>query len=928
MQRRRRRREQPLRFEFVPPPPPPGRPTEARRRRIRWFRLSLVLGLLVLLGVVSAFFGFMTAVAQENPHLDQYTAKEPPQVGFIYARDPAHPGKWEQIGVLRQGESRLVLKPEQISTEMKNAIVAIEDRRFYEHKGFDPAGIVRAAFKRIVLGSNEGGSTITQQLIKNRYLTPEQTIRRKFQEISLAYQLERSWKSKPKILAAYLNTIYFGHGCYGVAAAARFYYDKPASRLDIAESAMLAAIPKSPDAYDPLKKPAATLERRNLVIDAMVAQGFIDAAVGAREKARPLMGRAISHEITFGATRVPYFVGYVTAQLIRRYGEKVALNGGLKVYTTIDLEQQRLAEKTVADHLKGLGPDGSLVSIEPSTGTVKAMVGGPRYDRDHEFNIATDGHRQPGSSFKPFVLIAALQRGIQPATQFTSRKVILQIDRDRWMLVRNDTPDYVGPIDLATAMTRSDNTVYAQLTQTVHPTHVVESAHAMGINSPLDPNLSIGLGGLRVGVTPLEMAHAYSTLANRGKRVGGSLLFHTPAAGYTAANQDPISIERVEFPTGRVDRNAASTTRAIPEVDALSALDTMRGVTTQAGTGTAAALPGRTVIGKTGTTSDFKDAWFVGMTPQLVTAVWVGYADVPRSMKHEYHGKEVFGGTIPAEIWHDFTRSALKGRPSLDWPRSAGRGQDAYVVDTRKEPYERSTIGCKGARELVLAVADAPASTQGGCNAHLAIVPLLTGLKRTAARSLANYQGLKFQYQLVAARPGQTLNRVVEQVPDAGIQVALGEPVRVFIAVDVPLVHVPDVASHGARVVLVTDAIARLRAMGFKVVIDDGRSSSAFPDGAVIGQSLAPGDPAARGSVVTIAVVGGVPATTVPVFEGMTLAEARRVLGKEGLRVTAIRASGGRAREGDLIVDADIGEGDRVPDGSTIAVQTAKPVTG
>ncbi len=234
---------------------------------------------------MSSLFGFMTAVAQNAPNLDQFTAREPAQVGFLYARDPKKPqcrearaeraqGCWVRIGSLRQGEARQVLKPSQISRPMQDAIVSIEDQRFYQHKGFDPEGIVRAVFNRVALGRREGGSTITQQLIKNTYLTSEQTVRRKFQEIMLAYQLERAVHSKPKILASYLNTIYFGHGSYGVDAAARFYFGKRATELGVPEAALLAAIPKSPTEFDPIAHPQAARDRRDLVIDAMVGAGL------------------------------------------------------------------------------------------------------------------------------------------------------------------------------------------------------------------------------------------------------------------------------------------------------------------------------------------------------------------------------------------------------------------------------------------------------------------------------------------------------------------------------------------------------------------------------------------------------------------------------------------------------------------------------
>ena len=908
---------------------------------MRWVRFGLVLALLTLLAIVSSMFGFMTAVAQNAPDLDQFAAREPAQVGYLYARDPKKAsckdaragakGCWVRIGVLRQGEARQVLKPSQISRPMTDAIVAIEDQRFYQHKGFDPEGIVRAVFNRVALGRREGGSTITQQLIKNTYLTSEQTVRRKFQEIMLAYQVERSVHSKPQILASYLNTIYFGHGSYGVDAAARFYFGKHAKDLGVPEAALLAAIPKSPTEFDPLAHPEAARARRDLVIDAMVGQGYISAAVGADAKAAALLPADTKHEISFGATKVPFFVQYVTQLLVNKYGEKTTFNGGLRVYTSIDLAEQAHAEKQVRDHLRGVGQagtpiSGSLVSIDPRNGEVKAMVGGSKYGRrtkqgESTFNIATDGHRQPGSAFKPFVLAAALKKGIQPDTVFVSRKVILQQDDHNFMLVKNDFPVYSGPIDLRRAMTESDNTVYAQLTQAVHPDAVVDAAHAMGINSPLDPNLSIGLGGVRVGVTPLEMAHAYSTLAARGKRIGGSILFHTPDAGYDSPTQDPVSILRVDFPDGHKDVNRPKATRAMSDTDALTQIDAMRGVVAlETGTGNAAALPGRTVIGKTGTSSDFKDAWFVGFTPQRATAVWVGYVNPARSMARDFKGEPVFGGTYPAEIFHDFMQQALKGEDTSGFPFSPGVQQNGYAVDIRRDPYVLAPMGCKGVRELVMKVGDRPTKETSDCERGLTFVPDLASQKRSAARTLANGQGLEFQWEYVAAQPGQTVDRVVDQVPDPGVQVPIGDPVRVFIAKDVPLVRVPAVTGLS-----VAEAVARLQAVKFRVVIEDGATQDGARQGEVIGQDIRADAPSPRRSVVTLAVVGASGAVPVPEVNGLTLAAAKSVMRKAGLRFESERANGGSTtRDDDEVVDTDVAPGRQVPKGATITMLTAR----
>jgi penicillin-binding protein 1A len=901
---------------------------------MRWLRVLPVAFLLGLLSLVAAFFGFVTAAAQNIADLSQVEsmARNPAQMGFIYARDPSDARcwhgdpfkngcRWERIATLRSDESRILLSPAQISPQMKDAIVAIEDRRFFQHKGFDPQGIARALIKRVLLGAQEGGSTITQQLVKNTYLGSEQTLKRKLQEVVLAYQLERKWDSKQRILAAYLNTIYFGHGCYGVESAARFYFDEHASQLDAAQAALLAAVPKSPLEFDPMAHPQAALDRRNLVIDDMVTQGYLTANAGAAAKQAPLMPN-VKHSLTFGGTKVPYFVEYVTSLLQNRYGDGT-FTSGMKVYTSINLREQEIAEKTIKRHLQGVGPDASLVSIQPGTGQVMAMVGGDNFAQE-PFNTATQGHRQPGSAFKPFVLAAALRKGIQPATQFRSGKVLLPVDTNHWIYVKNDTPNYLGWIKLPEAMTVSDNTVYMQLTATVHPQAVVDAAHAMGIVSPLDPNLAIGLGGLRVGVTPLEMAHAYATIANEGTLVGGSILFHTPDAGYRSANQDPISILKVQFPDGHADLNRPSLSRALAPVDAESMLDTMRGVVgSRDGTGYAAALPGRTVIGKTGTTSDYKDAWFVGATPQRVASVWVGYVRPARSMRHEYHGRPVFGGTYPAEIWKDFMSRVLAGQPSEGWPSSPGRAAREVVVDTRKDPWTFGQVGCVGVRPLVVSYADVPKTSEQHCVRNLTMVPDLSGQTSRKAARLAEGQGLLFQQELIPAKPGQPIGVVVDQVPDPGVSVPFHDPVRVFIPVRVPLVVVPYVTGTRSSPILLGDAIAQLQTAGFKVAIEDQDPRTGFPPLAVVGQDTDPGEAAAAGTLVTLAVTGNANATRVPRLAGLTLGQVRARLSALGLGIAIHRTGRHRAVDSDRAVSADIPPGTYVAPGTVIAVGVA-----
>ena len=374
-------------------------------------------------------------------------------------------------------------------------------------------------------GVVEGGSTITQQFVKNAYVRNQKTIARKVREAALAWQLEQRW-SKDRILLAYLNTIYFGNGAYGIQQASRTYFGKGAGRLTLPEAALLAGLPADPSLYDPTQHPRAATQRRHYVLQTMYDQGKITVAA-ARDSPRARRCRS-AEDVHLPGTRRDagqYFVNYVKDQLIAKYGAGRVFGGGLKVTSTIDLELQETAHKAIESVLKTPGgPAAALVAIDPRTGAVRAMVGGSNF-RESQFNLATQAERQPGSSFKPIVLATALRQGISPMTTFDSKPVDIDAG-DRIWHVTNYEGDYLGRIDLSTAMVVSDNSVYAQLTKLVGPKAIVKTAHELGIRSELDPYFSIGLGA--VAVNPLDMTRAYATFANRGVRVDGSLTGDRP----------------------------------------------------------------------------------------------------------------------------------------------------------------------------------------------------------------------------------------------------------------------------------------------------------------------------------------------------------------------------------------------------------------
>lgn len=896
----------------LPDQPPPAE--DPRRRRWRWLRVSVIAFLLGLIFASAATYGFITAITTSLPDLRQFDGRETSlaQDGSIWVTGET--GTPRRIAILRSDQSRVIVESKRISKVMKDAVVAVEDKRFYQHNGVDLPGIARAVFNRFATGTNEGASTITQQLVKNTYLSPEQTVERKVREASLAWQLEQRW-TKDRILTAYLNTVYFGHNTYGVESAAKYYFGTSARNLDAADSALLAAILKSPTTYDPLTNPEAALARRNLVLKAMAAQGFIDADTAAVEAGRRLLP-VTRIEPKPLSTRYPYWVQYITEQLVNRFGTATTFGGGLKVVTTLDVRQQHLAEQALKDQLAGERmPQGAIVSIDSATGEVLAMAGGKPYSVRHQFNVPADGHRQPGSSFKPFVYLAALQKGVRPATQFHSAKQLFDLGGGQFWYVTNSEDDYGKDMNLNEAMALSDNTVFSQLIMLIKPAVIADVAHRLGINSPLDTGQpAIGLGGLFIGVTPLEMAHAYATISNGGQRVGGSILFHTPDSGITDPTMDPVSIKRIVFPDGKEIVNTPVAVQAVPENDALQTLQAMKGVI-RFGTGKAAAI-GRPAAGKTGTTSDFKDAWFIGSTPQRTTAVWVGYENPARPMHTQYNGAPVYGGTIPALTWQQFMREALRGKPVDDWALPSDVSSIAVSVDPRTG--QRVPPGCKYAKVIVWAEREAPLD-MGPCESDLISVPDFQAATKRKANSIATGSGLQIRFQYRAAQPGDTPGTVVVQSPAPLTAVQTGTIVTLIVARKVPSVLVPDVVATAGQPSLLEGAIARLQAAQFRVSVVDQQDAGGLPIGSVVAQTPSPGKPAPLGSVITLSASGDYKAPMVPNVAGKTVAEAQAQLEQLGLVAGAINAEGA-LNPADRVFSIEPSPGSKVPPGTTITL--------
>ena len=736
--------------------------------------------------------------------------------------------------MLRGDESRVLLENiGDVSPIMRQAIVSVEDRRFYEHNGIDPRGIGRALLQDIRSQAVvEGGSTITQQFVKNAYVRNERTIARKVREAALAWQLEQRW-SKDRILLAYLNTIYFGNGAYGIQQAARTYFNKGARRLTLPESALLAGLPADPSLYDPTQHPRAAKQRRRVVLRMMFDQGKITARQLRTASDAPLPK---AEDVRLPGTQGPaqYFVNYVKDQLIAQYGAGRVFGGGLKVTSTIDLELQATAREAIDSVLKvSDGPSAALVAIDPRTGAVKAMVGGSNF-RESQFNLATQAERQPGSSFKPIVLASALRQGISPATTFESKPVDIDAG-DRIWRVTNYENEYLGRVDLARAMVSSDNAVYAQLTKLVGPKTIVKTAHALGIRSELQPYFSIGLGA--VAVNPLDMTRAYATFANRGVRVDGSL---------SKIRDRPRVIERVEFArTGRVSENrpVGKATMTTDEADLLTSI---LGRVVTSGTGRRAVLVDRPVSGKTGTTDNYGDAWFVGYTPQLAVAVWVGYPDELKPMLTEFGGKPVTGGTLPALIWKSFMTRADE-QLELDpeqFPSAPYIAAQEKRIVWRNGSYKLDNGFCPGTRVVAYFAGRGPA-TEAQCFANEVTVPLVIGKTVSAANATLARQPLTSDLIGVPARPGTRPGFVLKQEPRNGF-LSANDAVRLYVARPDPRYGLlPNLVGSSAAA-----ARARLRTLQAKTGIRYVNGAA----GTVLDQKPEPGVAAGRGLKVTLLV--------------------------------------------------------------------------
>ncbi len=592
----------------------------------------------MIVGAIAAV-GYVVHTAGEAPTLDALK----PIVNGASSQVIAADGT--RLGYIQSDELRSPVSSNRVPNSLRDATVAIEDQRFYQHNGVDFTGIFRAAVKDITHGATlQGGSTITMQLMRNLYLGGDQrTFKQKIVEADLALKYEER-HNKREILTNYLNSVPYGtvggQTAIGVQAAARIFFNEPASQLNLQQAALLAGLPQAPSQYNPFLDPGAARKRRNEVLVKMAQLHYVPAAEAAAAEAAPL---GVKHSTYYSARREDFFFEYVRQQLVHRYGAATVEQGGLKVYTTIDLEMQRKARKAIAEVLdQPEDPASAIVTINPANGNIEAMAESESYEKS-QYNLAAQGHRQPGSTFKAIDLADALSRGVDPnSTYYLSHTL-----QAGWLTgyptyeVKTFEGTSLGKsINLVNATLASDNTVYAQLAADLGEHTVTQMAYKLGVTTHLSSYPAEALGGLTLGVTPLEMADVYATLADGGWR------------------NTPIAITKVVFPNGHTDRNWGKPHRVKVLSDGITAEETnILQQNVQSGTAVRSAI-GCPSAAKTGTTSELVDAWLDGYTANYSTVVWMGYPNRRVSMT-DVHGEPQQGGYLPAEIWHAYMSSVV-----------------------------------------------------------------------------------------------------------------------------------------------------------------------------------------------------------------------------------------------------------------------------
>ena len=613
----------------------------------------VVFAVLLAAGVIA---GMIASYSRNLPDINRMADYQPERSTRVYARDG------ELVANLYK-QNRIYVPIERIPVQVRNAFIATEDAHFYQHHGVDFGGIARAALADWRHQEFQGASTITQQLARGLFLSNEVSVSRKIQEALLALEIERYY-TKDEILERYLNLIYFGAGAYGVDAAAHTYFGTSVDHLTLAQTAILAGLPAAPSDYSPYVNLAHAKQRQHHVLQRMVEAGFITQAQADAAGAAPLhlIGERPQGLQSY---RYPWFTTYATHVVQQTFGTQATFEGGLQVYTTLDPAMQQIAQDAVdwgigRAKAEGIGAhEAALVAIKPSTGEILAMVGGAgQFSLQNQFNRAWQARRQPGSSFKAYVYTAEIDAGHPPTTIVEDTPVSYPMgDGTRWAPMDDDDRFY-GAMTLRYALAQSRNVVAVKLAQDLGIDRVIEYAHRMGVTAPLDPTLSLALGSS--GVSPLDQAAGYATLANQG--------IHIPPS--------PIRLVKDSLGTAVLDNTYPQQTEVVSAGVAYVMTSMLESVINE-GTGYPNAVIGRPAAGKTGTTSSFRDAWFVGYTPDLVAAVWIGNDDYSKM-------SESYGGNIPARIWARFMKAALAKTPKHDFPIPVGEVHRVRLCSTGK----------------------------------------------------------------------------------------------------------------------------------------------------------------------------------------------------------------------------------------------------
>jgi membrane peptidoglycan carboxypeptidase len=763
-----------------------------------------IAGGLVALLLLPAALGIGAGVDRVGARLDS--------LGEAYKRIPKFPERstiYASDGktVLAQvylDENREIVHLDEVSEVARTAVLVAEDDGFYEHGALDVPSVLRAMVANVAAGDVvQGGSTITQQLVKNAVLDEtDQTLERKWQELAVALQIEQRY-TKDQIFELYLNDVYLGNGIYGIGTAARYYFDEPASKLSLSEGATLAGMIRAPEDYNPIAHPKRAVARRNFVLDRMVELGDAGAAKVAKIASQPV---ALPPDAGHASTeKLPFFVTYITRQILAdtdgaydvfgktaKQRERTLFQGGLKIVTTLDPDWQRAAQAaanqpwavTPGNPGYGQTPDTAIVSVDNADGAIRTMLSGRNYQKD-QLDLAT-ATRQTGSAFKPFTLVAAFQEGIPPGQVYSATSPFCSpawTSQDH--CVSNAEPGKGGYENLTIATAYSTNVVFAQLALDVGPSKIAQAAHEMGITSDLSVVPSITLG--TSDVSPLEMASAYQTLANRGRHCV------------------PFAVSRVEDAQGVLYRHKAECHQVIDPQIAAQVTSMLQGVVSLPGaTGTAAAI-GRPVAGKTGTTQEYSNAWFVGYTPQVSTAVWVGFPGDPDPLDR-YFGTSVFGGSIAAPIWRTYMTHVVAGMPVQGFPappppetgkvpdvggRPVGAAQkiladasfSSRIENVHSTRPEGTVVGQDPAGGVTAQLGALVTLQVSSGKAPTMVIPALEGKEASAARTILEDMGFVVHVAERQVSDPKLDGLVLATIPKAGTKVARGSIVTMNVGV-------------------------------------------------------------------------------------------------------------------------------------------------